>query len=255
MTRWALARVLTCAPAEARPTPSAGATRPTAGAVCGGAPAVPRRYRTVTPPRGSGPRWGRPRCGRGELGEAADAYLHLAGEDPGRAQEAAEGLEEVARAAERADREEGSATGRDRATDRSAGPSARALRASIGAAGGSRARGAGDAASPRARRGAGSGGGGLAAGAARAAPPADRRVRTGDVPVPSRPATVAGQLGARHRPQRRGGLRALARQAVADQRRDEDAALWFAEAARMDSTSADGAAGAVRLRRDAARAG
>ncbi len=40
----------------------------------------------------------------GELREAADAYLHLAGEDPGRAQEAAEGLEAVARAAEQADR-------------------------------------------------------------------------------------------------------------------------------------------------------
>jgi tetratricopeptide (TPR) repeat protein len=40
----------------------------------------------------------------GELEEAADAYLHLAGEDPARAQEAAEGLEEVARAAEQADR-------------------------------------------------------------------------------------------------------------------------------------------------------
>jgi tetratricopeptide (TPR) repeat protein len=40
----------------------------------------------------------------GDLREAADAYLHLAGEDPGRIQEAAEGLEAVARAAERADR-------------------------------------------------------------------------------------------------------------------------------------------------------
>ena len=40
----------------------------------------------------------------GELSEAADAYLHLAGEDPGRVQEAAEGLEEVARIAERTDR-------------------------------------------------------------------------------------------------------------------------------------------------------
>lgn len=42
----------------------------------------------------------------GELDEAADAYLHLAGEDPGRVQEAAEGLEAVARAAEQADREQ-----------------------------------------------------------------------------------------------------------------------------------------------------
>jgi hypothetical protein len=37
-----------------------------------------------------------------ELREAADAYLHLAGDDPTRADEAAEGLESVARAAERA---------------------------------------------------------------------------------------------------------------------------------------------------------
>ena len=40
----------------------------------------------------------------GDLSEAADAYLHLAGEDPSRTQEAAEGLEAVARAAERAER-------------------------------------------------------------------------------------------------------------------------------------------------------
>jgi len=39
----------------------------------------------------------------GDLREAADAYLHLAGEDPDRTQEAAEGLDAVARAAERAD--------------------------------------------------------------------------------------------------------------------------------------------------------
>ncbi len=42
----------------------------------------------------------------GELKEAAAAYLHLAGEDPARVHEAAEGLEEVARAAERADRQD-----------------------------------------------------------------------------------------------------------------------------------------------------
>jgi hypothetical protein len=42
----------------------------------------------------------------GELGPAADAYLHLAGEDPTRLAEAAEGLETVARAAEREGRAE-----------------------------------------------------------------------------------------------------------------------------------------------------
>jgi tetratricopeptide (TPR) repeat protein len=40
----------------------------------------------------------------GDLREAVDAYLHLAGEDPSRIQEAAEGLAEVARVAERTDR-------------------------------------------------------------------------------------------------------------------------------------------------------
>jgi hypothetical protein len=39
----------------------------------------------------------------GRLGEATDAYLHLAGEDPTRGREAANGLEAVARAAEQAD--------------------------------------------------------------------------------------------------------------------------------------------------------
>jgi tetratricopeptide (TPR) repeat protein len=39
----------------------------------------------------------------GQLGEATDAYLHLAGEDPTRVREATAGLEAVARAAERGD--------------------------------------------------------------------------------------------------------------------------------------------------------
>jgi hypothetical protein len=42
----------------------------------------------------------------GELGRAADAYLHLAGEDPARLPEAAEGLETVARTAEGAGKPE-----------------------------------------------------------------------------------------------------------------------------------------------------
>ena len=54
--------------------------------------------------RGCGPRPARPRCTRASSGRAADAYLHLAGEDPTRLAEAAEGLETVARAAERAGR-------------------------------------------------------------------------------------------------------------------------------------------------------
>jgi hypothetical protein len=42
----------------------------------------------------------------GELGRAADAYLHLAGEDPTRLSEAAEGLETVARTADQTGRPE-----------------------------------------------------------------------------------------------------------------------------------------------------
>jgi tetratricopeptide (TPR) repeat protein len=66
-----------------------------------------RQYRSVAAGHASATIWakvGAAALHSGELGEAADAYLHLAGEDPARAQEAAEGLEEVARAAERADR-------------------------------------------------------------------------------------------------------------------------------------------------------
>ena len=94
----------------------------------------------------------------GELREAADAYLHLAGEDPGRIQEAAEGLEEVARAAERADRDDALQQAviglQTVAPDRV--PTAYALRP--GRARGRRRGGAGAAAAPRHRGGAGPGG-------------------------------------------------------------------------------------------------
>lgn len=66
-----------------------------------------REYRTLTDGNASARVWakvGAAALRSGNLGEAADAYLHLAGEDPGRAHEAAEGLEEAARAAERGDR-------------------------------------------------------------------------------------------------------------------------------------------------------
>lgn len=104
MTRWALAAALTCA-------------------ACGGAADAERRadeayglgqyaealrqYRSLADGDASARVWakvGAAALRSGDLGEAADAYLHLAGEDPERTREAAEGLEEVARAAERADR-------------------------------------------------------------------------------------------------------------------------------------------------------
>ena len=104
MTRWGLAAALACA-------------------ACGGAADAERRgdeayglgrfeqalgaYRTLTDGDASARIWaklGAAALRSGNLGEAADAYLHLAGEDPARSREAAEGLEEVARAAERDDR-------------------------------------------------------------------------------------------------------------------------------------------------------
>jgi tetratricopeptide (TPR) repeat protein len=68
-----------------------------------------RQYRSLTDGESSARVWakvGAAALRGGELGEAADAYLHLAGEDPERVREAAEGLEEVVRAADRADRAE-----------------------------------------------------------------------------------------------------------------------------------------------------
>ena len=104
MTRWALAAALACA-------------------ACGGAADAERRadeayglgqyaealrqYRPLADGDASARMWakvGAAALQSGDLEEAADAYLHLAGEDPERTREAAEGLEEVARAAERADR-------------------------------------------------------------------------------------------------------------------------------------------------------
>ena len=106
MTRWALAAVLTCAACGG----TADAERRGDQAYGSGQYAEAlRQYRTLTGRDASARIWakvGAAALRSGDLGEAADAYLHLAGEDPGRAPEAAEGLEEVARAAERADRDE-----------------------------------------------------------------------------------------------------------------------------------------------------
>jgi hypothetical protein len=62
-------------------------------------------YRALVRGRPGAPLWakvGAAALHANELREAADAYLRLAGDDPTRADEAAEGLEAVARAAERA---------------------------------------------------------------------------------------------------------------------------------------------------------
>jgi tetratricopeptide (TPR) repeat protein len=104
VTRWALAAALTCAAcgraadAERRGDQAYG---------LGQYAEALRQYRTLADGDASARVWakvGAAAIRSGDLEEAADAYLHLAGEDPERTQEAAEGLEEVARAAERADR-------------------------------------------------------------------------------------------------------------------------------------------------------
>jgi tetratricopeptide (TPR) repeat protein len=106
VTRWALAAALACAAcggttdAERRGDEAYGQ---------GQYAEALRQYRSPTHGDASARIWakvGAAALRSGDLGEAADAYLHLAGEEPGRAEEAAEGLEEVARAAERADRAE-----------------------------------------------------------------------------------------------------------------------------------------------------
>lgn len=104
MTRWALAAAVACA-------------------ACGGGTDAERRgdeayargqyaqalkeYRSLAGEKAPARVWakaGAAALHSGDLAEAVDAYLHLAGEAPDRLAEAAEGLEEVARAAERADR-------------------------------------------------------------------------------------------------------------------------------------------------------
>jgi tetratricopeptide (TPR) repeat protein len=176
----------------------------------------------------------------GELGEAADAYLHLAGEDPGRAQEAAEGLEEVARAAERAERTDALQRAviglQTVAPDRVPGRYALRLAQQEGAEPEELVM--------------------LLPRALAAAP--DQEAVDSLLGVHARllQQTVGcGQAMFQYRAVLRrsqdGSVRAAARKGAADcalslgrrsltSGRDEDAALWFAEAARMDSTSAAG---------------
>lgn len=176
----------------------------------------------------------------GELKEAADAYLHLAGEDPNRVQEAAEGLETVARQAEQAGRPEAlehAVVGLQAiAPDRVPGRYVLLLAQREGA-------------DPTA----------LAALLPRAIAAAPDQASADSLLALHarllRASVGCGQAMLQYRAVLRRAqdstLRGEARRGIADcglalgQRavsggRDEEAALWFAEAARMDSTSATG---------------
>lgn len=238
--RWALAAVLACA-------------------ACGGAADAERRgdeaygqgqyaealrhYRSLTAGEAHARVWaklGAAALHTGDLGGAADAYLHLAGEDPGRTQEAAEGLEEVARAAERTDRPEALQRAvialQTVAPDRVPGRYALRLAQQEGAEPGELVT--------------------LLPRAVAAAP--DQATTDSLLALHARllqQTSGCGQAMFQYRAVLRRAqdtlVRARARRGAADcavalgQRslsagRDEDAALWFAEAARMDSSSAVG---------------
>jgi tetratricopeptide (TPR) repeat protein len=240
VTRWALAAALTCAAcgggadAERRGDEAYGV---------GQYAEALRQYRTLADGDASARMWakvGAAALRSGELGEAADAYLHLAGEDPGRTEEAAEGLEEVARAAERADR--GDALQRaviglqTVAPDRVPGRYALRLAQEEGAEPEELVR--------------------LLPRAIAAAP--DQQAVDSLLALHARllqQTTGCGQAMFQYRAVLRrsqdSAVRGAARKGAADcalalgrrslsSGRDEDAALWFAEAARMDSTSASG---------------
>jgi tetratricopeptide (TPR) repeat protein len=176
----------------------------------------------------------------GDLREAADAYLHLAGEDPTRAQEAAEGLEAVARAAERTDRSDALQQAviglQTVAPDRVPGPYALILAQKEGAEPSELV-----TLLPRA----------IAAAPDQATVDSLLALHARLLQQTSGCGQAMFQYRAVLRRTQDISLRALARKGAADcalslgQRsmtggREEDAALWFAEAARMDSSSATG---------------
>ncbi len=176
----------------------------------------------------------------GDLREAADAYLHLAGEDPTRTQEAAEGLEAVARAAERADQPDALQQAviglQTVAPDRVPGPYALILAQKEGAEPGELV-----ALLPRA----------IAAAPDQATVDSLLALHARLLQQTSGCGQAMFQYRAVLRRTQDPSLLARARKGAADcalslgQRsvtsgRDDDAALWFAEAARMDSSSATG---------------
>ena len=240
MTRWVLAAALAClacggaADAERRGDEAYG---------LGQYAEALRQYRTLTDGDAPARVWakvGAAGLRNGDLGEAADAYLHLAGEDPGRREEAAEGLEEVARAAERADRGEDlqrAVIGLQAvAPERVPGRYALRLAQQEGA----------EPAElvtllPRA----------IAAAPDQAAADSLLIVHARLLQRTSGCGQAMFQYRAVLRRSQDSSVRASARAGVADcalalgrrsltSNRDEDAALWFAEAARMDSTSTVG---------------
>jgi tetratricopeptide (TPR) repeat protein len=246
--RWAFAAAVACAACAAY-----------AGAACGGAADSERRgdeaygrgqyaqalkeYRLLLGGKAHPRIWAKAAAAAlrtGDLPEAADAYLHLAGEDPSRTQEAAEGLEAVARAAERADRPDAlqqAVVGLQTvAPDRVPGPYALILAQKEGAEPAELV--------------------GLLPRAIAAAP--DQATVDSLLALHARllqQTSGCGQAMFQYRAVLRRtqdtSLVGRARKGAADcalslgQRavtsgRDEDAALWFAEAARMDSSSATG---------------
>lgn len=202
-----------------------------------------RQYRSLTDGDASARVWaklGAAALRTGNMAEAADAYLHLAGEDPARREEAAEGLEEVARAAERADRAEAlrrAVMGLQAvAPERVPGRYALRLAQEEGAEPAELVN--------------------LLPRAIAAAP--DQSVADSLLALHARllqQTTGCGQAMFQYRAVLRraqdSAVRAMASRGAADcslalgrrsltSGRDEDAALWFAEAARMDSTSETG---------------
>ena len=240
MRRWALAAALACAACGG----ATDAERRGDGAYGLGQYAEAlRQYRSMTEGGASARLWakvGAAALGAGELGEAADAYLHLAGEDPGRTQEAAEGLEEVARAAERADRAEALQRAviglQTVAPERVPGRYALRLAQEEGA----------EPAElitllPRA----------VAAAPDQATADSLLALHARILQQTSGCGQAMFQFRAVLRRTQDSAMRAEARKGAADcaltlgrrsltSGRDEDAALWFAEAARMDSSSATG---------------
>jgi hypothetical protein len=237
--RWSLATALLCACGGAGDAERRGDEAYGLGQYA----AALREYRTLSQGGGTARVWakvGAAALRSGELGEAADAYLHLAGEEPGRTQEAAEGLEEVARAAERADRADAlqrAVVGLQTvAPDRVPGRFALRLAQEEGAEPSELVT--------------------LLPRAVAAAP--DQATADSLLALHARllqQTSGCGQAMFQYRAVLRraqdSALRAGARKGAADcalalgrrsvtSGRDEDAALWFAEAARMDSTSAAG---------------
>ena len=192
----------------------------------------------------------------GELRESAEAYLRLAQEDPTRAEEAAEGLDGVARAAERAGNVDVLAGGGDRPAGGRPRPRHGPLRPLPGASARTRTpptwwRCSRAPSRRRRRRRRWIRCSRSTAARSRPRPAAGRRCSSSGQCSGERQDTAA------RGPARRASPTAPTCSAPAPIRpgRLEDAALWFAESARMDSTTPTGRRALLRLRRRPARPG